>query len=72
MSALTYRDGSYYCSACDEKLRIPPGATVRQSYTTIHDGARERVLLVAGVATHRCADQETAALDGIRAPARRR
>jgi len=60
MSALTYRDGAYFCTACDEKLRITPGACVRHSYTTVQDGQRERLLLVDGREFHRCIDREPA------------
>jgi hypothetical protein len=62
MSALTYRDGSYFCTACNEKLRITPGACVRHGYTTVHEGQRERVLLIDGVEMHRCVDREHSGL----------
>ncbi len=72
MSALTYRDGAYWCTACDEKLKIPAGATVRQSFTTVQDGQRDRVLLIDGVEVHRCEDREAAGLSGMPQPPRRR
>ena len=62
MSAIAYCDGAYRCTSCDEILRIPAGANVRQGFTTVSDGARERVLLVDGQEAHRCTDHETAGL----------
>jgi hypothetical protein len=71
MSAITYRAGSYYCTACELKLQIPPGATVRHGYTTVQDGERMRVLIVDGAEVHRCADRETTGLSGTTQSARR-
>jgi hypothetical protein len=72
MSALSYRDGSYFCVACDEKLLIPPGASVRHSFTTVHDGQRDRILLVDGSEVHRCPDRDTAGFTGSPQSTRRR
>ena len=68
MSALSYRNGSYFCSACEQKLQIRPGATVRHGYTTVHDGERDRVLYVDGLEMHRCSDRETTGLSGMQQP----
>ncbi len=72
VSAIAYRDGSYSCSACHETLDIPAGAIVRQGFTTVRDGERERVLFVGGVEAHRCTDHEIAGLSHTLPPARRR
>ena len=65
MSALTFRDGAYFCTGCDQKLQIPPARSVRHSYTTVQDGQRERVLFVDGRETHRCIDQNAEGLSSL-------
>ena len=72
MSTLTYRDGAYFCTGCNEKLQIPPGASVRHSFTTVHDGRRDRILLVDGTEKHRCTDEEAAGLTEMPKSTRRR
>ncbi len=72
MSALAFRDGAYFCAACQEQLRIPAGATVRNGYTTVHGGTRERVLFVSGHEVHRCTDLDVAGFAGTKHSARRR
>jgi len=62
MSAIAYCDGAYSCAACHQVLDVPAGANVRQGFSTVHDGARERVLFVDGLAVHRCPDNQTAGL----------
>jgi hypothetical protein len=62
MSAIAYCDGAYTCTACHRPLEIPAGANVRQGFSTVRDGARERVLFVNGQEVHRCTDNET---DGL-------
>jgi hypothetical protein len=71
MSAITYRNGSYHCSECDDKVRVPAGSCVRHSYTTVQDGERERLLLVDGAEAHRCIARDTTTLAGAGRPGRR-
>ena len=71
MSAIAYCDGSYRCTVCQATLEIPAGANVRQGFTTVHDGTRERVLFVDGHEAHRCRDDAIATF-GRSSPAKRR
>src|SRR3954447_3025534 len=71
VSTVSYRDGLYYCSECDKKVRVPPGASVRHGFTTVRDGERERVLLIDGIEAHRCADREITIVSGAARPRHR-
>jgi hypothetical protein len=55
MGAIDYQDGSYLCAACKAELRVPAGAQIRRGYTTVDDGARERIIFANGTEIHRCA-----------------
>jgi len=54
MGAIDYHRGSYVCTACHAKLRVPAGAQIRRGFTTADHGTRERVVFADGAEIHRC------------------